>query len=399
MRRMPIFIAVLIFFTTSTIFAKTTAINIDDEVQKILNAHHQKYKDQEYFSGTALSVYIPNEPIHNYYAGVTSHDITSQKISAHTLFQIGSITKSFTAAMILQLEKEGKLTLTQPIKNFIPAYSKWGEVKMETLLNMSSGLPNYSDAPLWNAKEFNDEAHSWSNQELIDFVYPKYNLQPPLKSGYYYTNTGYVLLDLIVEKMTGHPFQEELTNRTIKRAHLSNTYYPVPIIAPNIQTRIAHGYSYNQYENPELLGADLTNNNLSWAGAAGAIVSNTEDIIKWVQALFLEETVLDSKQKNKLESMISLATGKPITEVTEKDPHGFGLGVTKSYDADLGRFWFYEGETLGFRALYVYVPCNKFIIANAYNSATNSENDHSKELIKQVYKLVLDRYAGMRCKS
>ena len=82
-----------------------------EQMQKILMTHYNQYKDQEYFSGAALSIYIPNDNIRNYYVGRVSHSPKSKLMSGDTLFQIGSITKSFTAAIILQLEKEGKLRL------------------------------------------------------------------------------------------------------------------------------------------------------------------------------------------------------------------------------------------------------------------------------------------------
>src|SRR5665213_146580 len=101
-----------------------------EQPQDILNKHYQTYKDQEYFSGVALSIYTPKTSIANYYAGTESHEPNSKPISATSLFQIGSITKSFTAAIVLQLEKEKKLTLDSPLKTWLPSYDKWSTISI-----------------------------------------------------------------------------------------------------------------------------------------------------------------------------------------------------------------------------------------------------------------------------
>jgi D-alanyl-D-alanine carboxypeptidase len=164
-----------------------------------------------------------------------------------------------------------------------------------------------------------------------------------------------------------------------------------------VQSRLANGYNYNQYDNPLLVGKDLHTNNLSWAGAAGGIVSNSEDITKWVKAIFIDDDILDKAQKEKLTRLISVDTGEPLSKTTEDDPRGFGLGVIQAYDEHLGRYWFYEGKTLGFRALYFYSPCNNVIISTIFNSATFTENDHASDLIKNIYKLILQENPKLRC--
>jgi D-alanyl-D-alanine carboxypeptidase len=391
-------IAIILFFITLNqyAYAKETTIDFDKKVQQQFTQHYNKYKDLEYFSGAALSIYIPNQPIKNYYVGYQSHD-KNKPISETTLFEIGSITKSFTAAIVLQLEKENKLTLNDTLGQWLPEYSKWSSTTIQQLLDMSSGLPNYSEAPLWNAQEYKNPSYQWKNSELINFVYPSESFQPPLKNTYFYSNTGYILSAMIVEKASNMSYTDLLQSRIIHPEHLDNTFYPMDTMNNEIKSRLASGYSFNQYDNPEWLGKDVNSVNLSWAGAAGGMVSNTEDIIKWVKALFLTNDILDPSQKEKLEKLISTKTGKPITITSPIDPRGFGLGVVQSYDDKIGRFWLYEGETLGFRALYMYVPCSGVIISSIYNSATNSENDHAGELMTSIYKFALKNIKPKHC--
>ncbi len=362
----------------------------DNQMQTLLNDHVTKYRELEYFSGASLSVFKPGDGIHNYYAGKVSHEATSPAVSEKTLFQIGSITKSFTAVVMLQLEKERMLDLQQTLDSYLPQYPKWAKYTLDSLLNMTSCLPNYSDTPFFNVAAYETPEKVYSNESLIAYVYPKTTFTPPLRSGYFYSNTGYALADMIVEKTTGHTFRQELENRLLKPCELKNTFYPVPTLQREQFDRMAHGYQYNIYDNPPLVGVDVKKMNLSWAGAAGALVSTTEDVVKWVQALFTGD-LLDEAQRKKLRALHSTKTGKPISSLSEDDPSGFGLGVASKYSSDDPKesFWFYEGQTMGFRALYMYVPSSNIIIACAFNSSPDSQNDHAHELLINVYKALM----------
>lgn len=376
------------FIAATCLFASAEAASFDDKVQTLLIDHVTRYSESEYFSGASLPVALPGEAVHNYYAGRVSREVTSPAVSEKTLFQIGSITKSFTAAILLQLEKENRLQLQSSLQSYLPQYSKWGHVRLDSLLNMTSCLPNYTDTPLFNVAVVKTPDIVFTNESLLKYVYPQNTLNPPLRSGYFYSNTGYVLADMIVEKTTGHSFRQELENRLIKPCGLTNTFYPVPTLAPEQLARMAYGYQYNIYDNPELVGVDVTRTSMSWAGAAGALVSTTEDIVKWVRALFMGN-LLDEGQKQKLLALHSTKTGKPILSVSQDDPGGFALGVASKYNTENPKenFWFYEGQTMGFRAIYMYVPSTNIIVAAAFNSSPDGANDHAHELLVGAYRL------------
>lgn len=379
--------------------AQAYAGEINGEIQSILTRHYNQYKGIEYFSGISLAVSSPLVPTWRFYVGQTSHDQSGNPIGESTLFSIGSITKSFTAVLILQLEAEKKLKLSDSVRDHLPGYPKWGHLTIEQLLNMSSGLPNYTDSPTMNYVASKELEKQWTAEELLGIVYPRNETNPPLKPGYFYTNTGYLLSALIIEKITGMSFKAALESRLLIPLKLNNTFYPIPKSTQNVQERLAGGYAYNQYENPELVGQDIRNNNLSWARAAGAIVSNPADIIQWVDDVFIKDALLTKEEKQKMQKIISVKTGLPINRTTAEDPKGFGLGIIQNYNSDIGRFWYYQGETLGYRALYMFVPCNRIIIATAINSATNGENDHAGELLQSVYSAILNQYPDYRCKD
>ena len=377
----------------------THANTFDEKVNDALQSHYQAYKGSEYFSGAALSIYTPDKPIKNYYIGTVGHEKNSKNIDDNTLFEIGSITKSFTSAIVLQLEKEKQIQLTDRLIQWLPDYPKWAAVTVQSMLNMTSGLPNYSDAPLMNADEFIDLQRKWTNKQLIQYVYPPATFAPPLRSGYHYTNTGYILMAEIIEKITKHHFQTEIEARLFMPAQLKNTFYPVPSMTKEVAERLAHGYAYNPYTNPEIVGKDMKKSDMSWAGAAGGIISNTPDIINWTKALFVGHDILDKEQQQKLRSLVSTATGQPIKSTSSKERGAFGLGVAQVYKDKIGSFWFYEGSTEGFRALFMYVPKDGIIISAIFNSAVNSENDHAGELLEKAYQLTKANAATIHQKS
>ena len=363
--------------------------DLDSQIQQVLNQHYQTYRDREYFSAIQSSIQIGDQPVRTYVVGQTSRDAKGEPINSQTLFNLGSITKSFTAALALQAEKAGKVDLEADFTEYLPEYKKWSGISLTRLLNMTSGLPNYSDTATVNYLMAQDLTRFWTESELISTVYPQnVDPAPPLKSGYFYSNTAYILSGMILEKQYQQPLKTLLENYIFKSHSLHNTFYPVPDYPEAVKQRLVHGYNYNNYDSPELTGQDVTTNNLSWAGAAGAIVANSEDLVKWIRLLFVENELLDAKQKAKLQQIASIKTGKAIAETTAEDNRGFGLGVVQGYDSGLGRYWFYEGETLGYRAVYFYLPCQKMIVTTLVNSSVADSNDHAGQLTKEIYQVM-----------
>lgn len=389
---------VLLFISTAVSAAlnKEATVAHEDPINTLINTHFQLYSKKERFSAIQVSIRTKDK-INTYTAGTRSID-SNTAITATDLFEIGSITKSFTAALALIAESEGKLKLDDPLSRYLSNYPHWGYLTLTKLFNMSSGIPNYSNAPKMNYLISKNLQQYWSQTELIDLVYSK-EFNPPRMPGYFYSNTGYVLMDMIFNNAYKVPFQTLLIDKILKPLNLQNTYYPIPTYPTKAMQRLVRGYSYNVFENPELLGRDVTDNNLSWAGAAGALIANSEDVIHWVEHLFLDDKFLTPSQKAKMQQLIAVSTGKAINITDRENSHGFGLGIAQAYNAHMGPYWFYEGQTLGYRALYIYIPCNQVIISTLYNSATNNENDHAHELIQALYSHLLEQDNALICKQ
>jgi D-alanyl-D-alanine carboxypeptidase len=114
---------------------------------------------------------------------------------------------------------------------------------------------------------------------------------------------------------------------------------------------------------------------MSWAGPAGAIVANPVQLAMWIRDL-LELRVFPKKQLDEMTALVSEKTGRPIKDTSPSNPSGFGLGLAQAYKAAMGgSFWFYEGETLGFRAIFAYWPQYDLVITTATNSQPQEGRD------------------------
>jgi D-alanyl-D-alanine carboxypeptidase len=144
------------------------------------------------------------------------------------------------------------------------------------------------------------------------------------------------------------------------------------------------GYFFNRQipSLSRLFGRNVSRTTISWTRGAGGIVSTTHDMTVWEHAMY-HGRLLPRRQQRELRSLVSAKTGKPITHTTPSDPKGFGLGVAQMTHPEIGRFWFYEGETLAFRTLHVYLPKSGLIFAMALNSQPTV--DHIGDLSVSVY--------------
>ncbi len=387
----------LICFAPPSLLAKPP---LEQVIPTELQQHYADQIKNEYFSAIQLSTKVADQPIQTYGVGTVSHEPNSPAIDAETLFQIGSITKSFTAVLLLLAEGDDQVNLNENFNKYLPDYSRWSGLTLTQLLNMTSGLPNYSDSATVNIAFAQDPKRLWSDRELIDIVYPpKSRPAPPLKTGYLYTNTAYLLGGLVLETVLDDSFANLIGDRLIKPLGLKNTFYPVHTVPPSVSERMAQGYNFNAYTNPEITGKNVTANNLSWASSAGALVANSEDIIHWVRALFVDNDLLTPAQKQQLQQLVSTRTGQAIAATDATNPQGFGLGVIQGYDENWGHYWFYQGETIGYRAFYVYFPCNQVIISALFNSSVDSQNNHARPLLQGIYQAILTDNPQLVCKS
>jgi D-alanyl-D-alanine carboxypeptidase len=372
-------------------------------LQGVVDAYVKERGPIEGLSGAALQVDRgAGHPIISVFAGDDGL-ADAKPIGPDTLFQIGSNTKEFTAALILKLEAEGKLKLDDTIGQWLPQYPAWKDVTIRALLQMTSPIPNYSETVAIGEIQAADIHHQFSARDLIGFVDPANGQHFPTPSGWFYSNTNYILAGLIIEAASGMNYEQALTTMILEPLGLHDTFYadgphPGPAAAGPVLARVPRALFLLQdcldYQ-PQpcsvstvapLVGKDMRTGNLSWAAEAGAIISNPRDLASWIRALF-DKRVIPRRQFEEMTALVSNKTGLPLSEVSADDPAGFGLGLGRAYRKEMGgAYWFYEGETLGFRTIFAYWPQDGLLITASVNSRPpNGEDRFGPAVIGGAY--------------
>jgi D-alanyl-D-alanine carboxypeptidase len=353
-------------------------------LQRDLAAYLKERGPKEHVSSLSLSVSLAaGQPPINVTVGTTRYG-SGRPVTPSDLYQIGSNTKAFTAVAVLQLEAKGRLSIDAPIGTYLPAYPAYGKLTLRQLLNMTGGIESYDNTPAWDRMYATNPMANVPSGTLIRLVYPKSKSSAARK--YSYSNTGYLLAqEVVAARSTSRSFDAEM-QRIIASVGLTNTYYTSHLYPEPIAKRVVAGY----YENDDpgfgkFIGKDMSGYSLSWAQGAGSIVSTPEDLTVWARALYEGTALLPEKQKAELMSLVSTKTAKPLSEPTAEDPSGFGLGVAERYDPKLGAFWFYQGETLGFRAAHLYFPDSGLVVALFANSRPVEKESRLQQLFATVY--------------
>lgn len=202
-------------------------------------------------------------------------------------YRIGSVTKQFTASIILQLMEEGKISLEGKLSDYLPDYPKaTGEkVPIHQLLNHTSGIPSYTGLPNF----FKDMSRDPYEPEKLIEVFSGMDFEFEPGSQFKYNNSGYFLLGAIIEKVAGKPYDKVLHERILDPLGLQNTGYDWN--APVLPKR-ASGYtkSFTGFENAAYL-------DMSLPYSAGSMYSTVEDLFKWNQILYTDKLFKNAKTK------------------------------------------------------------------------------------------------------
>src|SRR3954466_10260973 len=189
------------------------------QLREDLQAYLQARGVAEHVSAAGLSVSLPGRwSTIDVAAGTTTFG-GSQPVRPDAIWQIGSNTKAFTSVLLLQLEAEHRLSIEDPLGRWLPQYPQWRDVPIRRLLDMTSGIPTYDDQPAWYA-DYDADPHTYfSPQRLVGYV-----LDAPATSGYSYSNTNYVLAEMIIERVTGRSYQDQLYHCLIEPLGLRDLY-------------------------------------------------------------------------------------------------------------------------------------------------------------------------------
>ncbi|MEU6017236.1 serine hydrolase domain-containing protein [Streptomyces sp. NPDC047515] len=237
-------------------------------------------------------------------------------------FRAGSVTKVFTAAVVLQLAGAGKLDLNRPARHYLPELipASYRKVTVRQLLNHTSGIPSVG-----SGGDTLDEwyAHRFDLHDAADTVREATSHEPDFAPGtrQHYDNIGYTVAGLLIEKVTGHTYAGEVSRRILKPLHLKDTYFPGT--DPTIRGTYNHGYQIftGTGGTGELRDVSVWGATDAWA--AGDLISTTADLEHFTRALFRGQVVRGPL----LEEMFTLP-GASVREYGTGDPAAYSVGLS-----------------------------------------------------------------------
>jgi D-alanyl-D-alanine carboxypeptidase len=257
--------------------------------------------------------------------------------------RVGSVTKTFVATVLLQLAAERRLRLDDSLERWLPGLVPGGDtITLRQLLNHTSGIFNYTDDEAFIRQLMTDPYRPRTPLELIAVATAHPPLFPP-GTGWSYSNTGYVVLGLVVERVTHRPLSAVVRQRILRPLHLRDTF--LPDRSPAIPGYHAHGYvppTLSDQFPPPLGGPnrwiDVAHITPTWAGAAGALVSTPDDLRRFYRAL-LGGRLLPPAQLADMKAMVEVGPG-----------FGYGLGLYTT-TTPCGQVWGHDGGVPGYLTL------------------------------------------------
>lgn len=313
-------------------------------------------------------------------AGVASLE-SERPLSPADRFRIASVTKAFTAALVMDLMEEGTLSLDDTVESWLPGLLARGDmITVRHLLRHTSGLPDYvRDEKFLNAFS---SGKSLSPREIVSFVSSKPLLFEP-GTNYEYSDTDNIVLGLIIEEATGRSYNQELRSRILGPLGLQATTLPHTPQMPNPHVQ---GYQYDPEGDATGEPDDVTTAlDPSAAWASGALISTTGDVSRFFGGLLGGELVGEETLKVMRETVRG-----------ESSPPGpgtnwAGLGVF-GYDLPCGVVWGHTGQFPGYRAFGAATPDGRASLAVLVNATDISEQ--ANEAVVHAQQLAACRALG-----
>ena len=324
----------LLAFISATAQQSTKSFLTTDQYQELL----REYFDE---NGPGASILVAKKGALVYQGAIGKANLElNVPMETKHLFQIASLTKQFTAVATLILMEWGELDLQDNINKYLTDYPTHGHtITIEQLLTHTSGIPNISDLPAWSENLRQD----LPTEKIINHFKAE-NLEFSPGSQEQYSNSGYILLGAIIEKVSGMSYAQFIQKYIFDKAGMQASYYgSAQQLIPNRATGYQLGH--DGYENAPYFS-------MNWPFSAGALVMNTMDLFKWHRAL--EAGLLIKKETLALAHTPYRLKNGTITET------GLGWGI--------GRFFGHpsiehSGSLPGFLATAAYLPLEEVFVA------------------------------------
>lgn len=279
---------------------------------------------------------------------------TKRKLRADDVFQIGSVTKSFTAAAILKLSEQGKLSLKDNLGKFIPSINpEYQNLTIERILSHTAGLPDYLD----NAQVTAIYDEFASLDDVISAISKRDVIAKPGEK-YSYSNLGYILLGKVIEVASGVSYPEFMSQTFFKPLNMQDTF----VMTKGIALEQVKGYSSSAQNPDKFMNAEKSPDrqwhvDRSWIAAAGAISSTLNDMARWQKAL-ISGKVISKESYQQMHRQAELVNG-------DKIKYGYGIDIYPLAGVPAHS---HQGMVPGFFAWHVYFP-SADLTATAFSNA------------------------------
>jgi D-alanyl-D-alanine carboxypeptidase len=295
----------------------------------------------------AVAVRLPGGQTHVFLSGHASLS-PDRPVTRQTVFAVASVSKTFVAALILQLAEEDRLSLDDVIGRYVPGAPKARSATIRQLLSHRSGIYDYFESPRYAREVFADPDRRWTYEDIMGLVKSGYC---PAGQCYHYSNTNYVILGRIAEVVTGRPLHELLRERFFDPLGLDDTvlqpFEPTPRDAAHGHWTSAFGVTDHTRDSeviPHMAAASVAN-------AAGAIASTARDLVRWTAALYGGDVL--SRRSRKLMAHV-------------QPPDAYGLGTRRAWFAGRPALG-HRGGIRGFESSIWYFPRDDLSIAITSN--------------------------------
>ena len=310
--------------------------------------------------GAAAGLWVPGRGSWTTSLGVADPE-SGEPFAFENHVRIGSITKTFTVTLILQLAEEGLLGLEDPVSAYFdtdPASTKITleqpipraeEITLRHLANMTSGLASYTFDPAFQERLFTDPTQDWDPVEIVEIGIENTHAGCPhtIEAGWAacyepgtdwnYSNTNTVMLGLVVEHVTGRSYGEVLRERILEPLGMAHTSHPTDATLPEPYAR---GYTSQGVESGQ---QEATHWNPTWGFAVGDMISRFEDLRTWGRALG-RGTLLSAETQ--ADRMTEVTVG-----INQPGVRAYGLGIVNTRG-----WWGHTGELPGYNSLTYYHP-------------------------------------------
>lgn len=337
-----VFVYIFLIIVPATVVAQSNTL--DSQIQALVN------KEAGKIAPGGVILLARNDSIIYYQAFGYDNIATKLEMDRQRIFRIGSITKSFTALAVLMLMEEGKIRLKDSIQQYIPDFPvKNYPVTIAHLLTNTSGIKNYFeiDNPAKAKQQYTPrEGIAYFEEAPLEF-------EPGTR--YQYSNSNYYLLGYIIEKASGMPYADFIRTRIFDAVGMPHSSYGA---VSNPRQQLAKGYTRidGKLEDARL-------QEISAIYAAGGLLSNAEDLLKWHKAL-LSGKLISRKTLKQAMTPFRLRNG-------ERSEYGYGWFVA---DIDGVQTIEHSGATDGYQADLVYIPEKDIRLITLFNCYETSRN-------------------------